>query len=108
VTQQAVTALVPERPAASEKPTAPDAVAENVLDILRGGVDSPLFGLGNGRVRDLTPDDLVVPPGFTGTLGSDGLVSGQTPGPEAAAGYDLVHRTRGATHGDQCPVSCPG
>jgi isopentenyl diphosphate isomerase/L-lactate dehydrogenase-like FMN-dependent dehydrogenase len=43
---------------------------ENVLDILRGGIDSALLGLGHSTVHDLTPDDLVIPPGFTRTLGT--------------------------------------
>jgi L-lactate dehydrogenase (cytochrome) len=50
------------------------AGVENVLDILRGGIDSALLGLGHASIRDLTPDDLVVPPGFTRTLGGDGTV----------------------------------
>ena len=41
------------------------AGVENVLDILRGGIDSALLGLGKASVGDLTPDDVVVPPGFT-------------------------------------------
>ena len=45
------------------------AGVENVLDILRGGIDSALLGLGHSSVHDLTPDDLVIPPGFTRTLG---------------------------------------
>jgi len=50
------------------------AGVENVLDILRGGIDSALLGLGKAAIRDLTPDDIVVPPGFTRTLGGDGPV----------------------------------
>jgi L-lactate dehydrogenase (cytochrome)/glycolate oxidase len=46
------------------------AGVENVLDILRGGIDSALLGLGRASVHDLTPDDVVVPPGFTRTLGA--------------------------------------
>ena len=42
---------------------------ENVLDILRGGIDSALLGLGRQSVHDLTPSDLIVPPGFTRRLG---------------------------------------
>jgi pre-mycofactocin synthase len=45
------------------------AGVENVLDILRGGIDSALLGLGHSTIHDLTPDDLVIPPGFTRTLG---------------------------------------
>ncbi|MET8978780.1 pre-mycofactocin synthase MftD [Streptomyces sp. NPDC004539] len=40
------------------------AGVENVLDILRGGLDSAVLGLGRAAVHDLTPDDLVIPPGF--------------------------------------------
>ncbi|MET8805933.1 pre-mycofactocin synthase MftD [Streptomyces sp. NPDC004546] len=42
---------------------------ENVLDILRGGIDSALLGLGRSTVHELTRDDVVIPPGFTRTLG---------------------------------------
>jgi L-lactate dehydrogenase (cytochrome)/glycolate oxidase len=37
----------------------------NVLDILRGGVDSALLGLGRASVHDLTPDDVVRSPLFS-------------------------------------------
>ncbi|WP_269810944.1 pre-mycofactocin synthase MftD [Kineosporia rhizophila] len=40
------------------------AGVENVLDILRGGIDSALLGLGRSSVTELNPGDLVVPPGF--------------------------------------------
>jgi len=43
---------------------------ENVLDILRGGIDSALMGLGKASVHDLAPADILVPPGFTRTLGA--------------------------------------
>ena len=45
------------------------AGVENVLDILRSGTDSGLLGIGRSRVRDLTPDDLLVPDGFVRRLG---------------------------------------
>jgi L-lactate dehydrogenase (cytochrome)/glycolate oxidase len=45
------------------------AGVENVLDVLRGGIESALLGLGHQSVRDLTPDDLIIPPGFTRRLG---------------------------------------
>jgi pre-mycofactocin synthase len=48
------------------------AGVENVLDILRGGIDSALLGLGRSSVHELNPDDLVMPPGFTRTLGKRG------------------------------------
>jgi pre-mycofactocin synthase len=47
------------------------AGVENVLDILRGGIDSALLGLGRSSVHDLTPGDIVIPPGFTRTLGAE-------------------------------------
>ena len=46
------------------------AGVENVLDILRGGIDSAILGLGRSSVHDLTADDVVVPPGFTRALGA--------------------------------------
>src|SRR6185437_2056786 len=42
---------------------------ENVLDILRGGIDSALTGLGHSSIHELCPDDILVPAGFTRTLG---------------------------------------
>jgi pre-mycofactocin synthase len=42
---------------------------ENVLDILRNGVDSALLGLGKSSVHELTRDDVIVPPGFLRALG---------------------------------------
>ena len=48
------------------------AGVENVLDILRGGIDSVLLGLGRSSVRDLTPEDIVIPPGFARRLGVPG------------------------------------
>jgi L-lactate dehydrogenase (cytochrome)/glycolate oxidase len=46
------------------------AGVENVLDILRGGIDSALLGLGRSSVRELSAADVVIPPGFTRTLGA--------------------------------------
>jgi heme/flavin dehydrogenase (mycofactocin system) len=62
------------------------AGVENVLDILRGGIDSALLGLGKASIGDLTPDDVVVPPGFTLTLGGDGPVFDPPLNGQAAAG----------------------
>jgi pre-mycofactocin synthase len=45
------------------------AGVENVLDILRGGIDSALMGLGHFSIHDLGPDDILVPEGFTRALG---------------------------------------
>jgi hypothetical protein len=69
------------------------AGVENVLDILRGGMDSALLGLGKASIADLTPDDLVIPPGFTRTLGGDDHVVERSTGrPQArtlSAGRDV-------------------
>ena len=45
------------------------AGVENVLDILRGGIDSALMGMGHASIHDLTPDDILVPDGFIRALG---------------------------------------
>lgn len=47
------------------------AGVENVLDILRGGIDSALRGLGHASVAELSRDDVLVPDDFTRTLGAD-------------------------------------
>ena len=46
------------------------AGVENVLDLLRGGIDSAVLGLGHSSIHDLTADDVIVPPGFTRTAGA--------------------------------------
>ena len=46
------------------------AGVENVLDILRNGIDSAVLGLGHSSVHDLSPADVYVPEGFTRTLGA--------------------------------------
>ncbi len=40
------------------------AGVENVLDIMRGGIDSALLGLGRGSLNELTRDDIYVPDDF--------------------------------------------
>ncbi len=46
------------------------AGVENVLDVLRGGIDSTLLGLGRGDVAELDRSDVVAPPDFFRRLGS--------------------------------------
>jgi L-lactate dehydrogenase (cytochrome) len=46
------------------------AGVENVLDILRSGIESALLGLGHSSIQQLGPDDIVVPDGFTRHLGA--------------------------------------
>ena len=48
------------------------AGVENVLDILTGGIDSALRGLGKASVHDLTAEDILVPDGFVRALGVPG------------------------------------
>jgi L-lactate dehydrogenase (cytochrome) len=42
---------------------------ENVLDIMRSGIDSALMGMGKASIHDLVADDILVPAGFTRALG---------------------------------------
>lgn len=49
------------------------AGVENVLDVMRGGIDSALLGLGRGSVGELSPDDLIVPAGFSLRLGDNAI-----------------------------------
>ncbi|BDX29933.1 alpha-hydroxy-acid oxidizing enzyme [Mycobacterium antarcticum] len=42
---------------------------ENVLDIMRGGIDSALLGLGLSSTQELSPADLIIPTGFRRDLG---------------------------------------
>jgi heme/flavin dehydrogenase (mycofactocin system) len=45
------------------------AGVENVLDLLRGGIDSTLMGMGHSSIHDVGPDDLIVRPDFHRELG---------------------------------------
>jgi isopentenyl diphosphate isomerase/L-lactate dehydrogenase-like FMN-dependent dehydrogenase len=47
------------------------AGVENVLDILQGGLDSAVLGLGHSSIDQLSRKDLYIPDGFTRTLGAD-------------------------------------
>ena len=38
---------------------------QNVLSIIRQGIDEALLGLGKSSVHDLTREDVVLPPNFT-------------------------------------------
>lgn len=46
------------------------AGVENVLDILRGGIDSALLGTARSSVQELSPSDLLVPEPFERRLGA--------------------------------------
>ena len=47
---------------------ASQAGVENVLDVLRNGVDSAMLGLGKRSLADLGPSDIVVPDGFSDAI----------------------------------------
>ncbi len=40
------------------------AGVENVLDVLRMGIDSSLLGMGKSSIAELSPSDLVIPEDF--------------------------------------------
>jgi pre-mycofactocin synthase len=46
------------------------AGVRNVFDILRAGIDSALLALGRPSVRDLVPEDVILPEDFTRGLGA--------------------------------------
>ena len=46
------------------------AGVENVLDLLRSGIESAMLGLGHASIYDLSAADLVIPDGFTRRLGA--------------------------------------
>ncbi|MET0932032.1 MAG: pre-mycofactocin synthase MftD [Aeromicrobium sp.] len=43
---------------------------ENVLDVLRSGIDSALLGMGVSSIHEVTPEHLVMAPGFARELGA--------------------------------------
>lgn len=46
------------------------AGVENVLDVLRMGIDSAVLGLGRSSIKELSPADLLIPSGFIRRLGA--------------------------------------
>lgn len=46
------------------------AGVENVLDLLRNGIDSALLGMGKSHINELTRDDIVIPNDFLRALGT--------------------------------------
>ena len=47
------------------------AGVENVFDIMRGGIDSALRGLGHGSIHEISRDDVLMPEDFTQRLGAN-------------------------------------
>src|SRR5690606_12757764 len=52
------------------------AGVENVLDILRGGIDSALLGLGRSSVEELSREDVLVPEDFSARVAPRSRVRG--------------------------------
>jgi isopentenyl diphosphate isomerase/L-lactate dehydrogenase-like FMN-dependent dehydrogenase len=46
------------------------AGVENVLDVMRSGIDSALLALGRSSVHELSAADLLIPDGFARALGA--------------------------------------
>jgi L-lactate dehydrogenase (cytochrome)/glycolate oxidase len=59
---------------------------ENVLDIMRMGIDSALLGMGVGSVRELAPEHLLVPDDFYRVPAVDERSSRELP-PFLASGF---------------------
>jgi heme/flavin dehydrogenase (mycofactocin system) len=57
------------------------AGVENVLDVLRGGLDSAVLGLGHASIDELGPADLHIPAGFRRELGTGGAARGESAKP---------------------------
>ena len=57
---------------------------ENVLDILRSGIDSGLRGLGISSTDQITPEHLIIPTNFHCALAVDGAVVKTAQGPKGA------------------------
>jgi isopentenyl diphosphate isomerase/L-lactate dehydrogenase-like FMN-dependent dehydrogenase len=55
------------------------AGVENVLDIMRMGIDSALLGMGVASVHDLKPEHLLVPDDFHRVLGAGSEISPGAP-----------------------------
>jgi heme/flavin dehydrogenase (mycofactocin system) len=49
------------------------AGVENILDILRMGIDSTMYGLAKASLDELGPEDVVVPDDFVRALGASGI-----------------------------------
>jgi pre-mycofactocin synthase len=47
------------------------AGVENVFDVIRGGLDSAVLGLGHSSIGELNPADLYIPQGFTREAGAE-------------------------------------
>lgn len=64
---------------------------ENVLDLLRMGLDSAVLGLGHSSISELSRDDFLVPEGFEAVLGGS-----DAPVPDSAAAKAAAPRKAAA------------
>jgi len=55
------------------------AGVENVLDIMRLGIDSTLLGLGRASIAEIVREDVIVPPGFERRLGAGAPDAAEVP-----------------------------
>lgn len=72
------------------------AGVENVFDVLRGGLDSAVLGLGHSSIDELGPADFYMPPGFRRELGTgaDAAAAATAPKPAAAKARPTTRRTK--------------
>lgn len=66
------------------------AGVENVLDVLRSGIDSAVLGLGRSSIKELSPDDVLIPEGFERHLGADGSSERPEAGTTAGSATDAA------------------
>ena len=61
------------------------AGVENVFDVLRGGLDSAVLGLGHSSIDELSPADLHIPADFRRDLGVPAAAAAKRPAAKSAA-----------------------
>jgi isopentenyl diphosphate isomerase/L-lactate dehydrogenase-like FMN-dependent dehydrogenase len=71
------------------------AGVENVLDVLRGGMDSTMRALGRASVDELDRGDVVLPGGFSLALGADEPRAARRQPAKKAAGRRSATTTKG-------------
>jgi isopentenyl diphosphate isomerase/L-lactate dehydrogenase-like FMN-dependent dehydrogenase len=70
------------------------AGVENVFDVLRGGLDSAVLGLGHSSIDELGPNDLYMPPGFRREFGADAAEVPEARKPSARKAKPATRRTK--------------
>ena len=69
------------------------AGVENVLDLLRMGLDSALLGLGHKSISDLSREDFLIPDGFEARLGGSDAPAKSKQQPRSRAAKRPVEKT---------------